>query len=70
MFEMLHLVAVIAMWIIYGRLLWNTAGLLPPVLATGHGFHPLPGFWWMATVTLGFGVLTVQVTSSYFITLY
>ena len=70
MLEFLYPLAVFAMWIICGRLAWKTAGLLPPLLATGHGFHPLPGFWWMAAATVGFGILTVEVTSAYFITLY
>ena len=67
MLEFLYPLAVLAAWIIYGMVSWKTAGLLPPLLSKGPGFHPRPGFWWMAAMTVGLGVLTVWISSSYYI---
>ena len=67
MSEMLHLAAVVAVWIAYVVVTRKTVKLLPPFLTTEPGFHPQPGFWWMAGVTIGFFVLTVWVSSSYLI---
>ena len=67
MLEMLHLAAVVAMWIVYPVLVYKTLGKITFAAVRSTTGVPV-GVWGMAVLTLGYCVLTVWVFTSYLIT--